>query len=56
MAEAERSDDWRRVSRLRLSQRSEGGGRCKEDGEQMLRSSHVISDASRKRSCADANQ
>ena len=25
MAEAERSDDWRRVSRLRLSQRSEGG-------------------------------
>ena len=27
MAEADRSDDWRRVSRLRLSQRSEGGGR-----------------------------
>jgi GntR family transcriptional repressor for pyruvate dehydrogenase complex len=25
MAEVERSDDWRRVSRLRLSQRSEGG-------------------------------
>ena len=29
MAEAERSDDWRRVSRLRLSQRSEGGAFAK---------------------------
>ena len=33
MAEAERSDDWRRVSRLRLSQRSEGGVAAKEGGE-----------------------